>query len=97
MITLTGFTNDDFNYLLAKFAPVYDEYSPFVDEDGSADNNLLTYDEQIQDLAIKREATSMCQSAEWGMRGVQSSFPQSKDTLQFKENSERNVIVSSLL
>jgi len=34
MITLTGFTNEAFNYLLAKFAPVYDEYSPFVDEDG---------------------------------------------------------------
>jgi len=34
MIALTGFTNEAFDYLLAKFAPVYDEYSPFVDEDG---------------------------------------------------------------
>jgi hypothetical protein len=34
MITLIGFSNEAFNYLLANFAPVYDEYSPFVDEDG---------------------------------------------------------------
>jgi len=34
MITLTGFTNEAFTYLLAQFAPVYDEYYPFVDEDG---------------------------------------------------------------
>jgi hypothetical protein len=61
------------------------------------DNNLLTYNEQIQDLAIKREATLMCQSAEWGMCEVRSSFPRLKDTLQFEEYSERKVIVSSLL
>ena len=39
----------------------------------------------------------MHQSAEWGMHGVQSSFPRLKDTLQFKEYGERKVIVSSLL
>ena len=33
MISLTGFTNDAFDYFLAKFAPVYDEYSPLVGED----------------------------------------------------------------
>ena len=39
----------------------------------------------------------MHQSAEWGMRGLQSSFPRLKDTLQFEEYGERKVIVSSLL
>ncbi len=34
MITLTGFTSEAFHYLLVQFAPVYDLYSPFVDEDG---------------------------------------------------------------
>ena len=62
----------------------------------TVDNNLLIYDEQIQDLAIKREATFMHQSA-WVMCGVQSSFPRLKDTLQFEEYGERKVIVSSLL
>ena len=47
-------------------------------------NNLLTYNEQIQDLAIKRETTSLRQSAEWGMRGFLSSFPRLKDTLQLE-------------
>ena len=34
MITLTGFNSEAFHYLLVQFAPVYDLYSPFVDEDG---------------------------------------------------------------
>jgi hypothetical protein len=34
MITLTGFTGEAFNSLLVKFAPIFDKYSPFVDEDG---------------------------------------------------------------
>jgi hypothetical protein len=56
----------------------------------TADNNLLTYDEQIQDLAIKREATSMRQSAKWGMHRVQSLSSQLKDTLHFEEHGEKN-------
>jgi hypothetical protein len=34
MVTMTGFSNEAFQYLLALFTPVNDEYSPFVDEDG---------------------------------------------------------------
>jgi len=34
MITLTGFTTEAFLYILMMFAPVFDEYSPFVDKDG---------------------------------------------------------------
>jgi hypothetical protein len=63
----------------------------------TADDNLLTYEEQITDLAIKREATSMRQSSEWGMRGVQASFPRLKDTLPYEEYGERKVIMTSLL
>ena len=50
----------------------------------TADNNLLTYNEQIQELTIKREATSMRQSAEWWMQGVQSSFPRLKELFNSK-------------
>mgnify|MGYP006199202059 CR=1 FL=1 len=34
MITLTGFDVRSFHYLLALFAPVFEEYSPFGDENG---------------------------------------------------------------
>ena len=34
MITLTGIDVNSFNYLLGLFAPVFDKYSPFVDDEG---------------------------------------------------------------
>ena len=63
----------------------------------TADDNLQGADDQLLDLRIKREATSMRQSAEWGMRGIQSSFPRLKDTLPFEEYGERRIILTSLL
>jgi hypothetical protein len=62
----------------------------------TADDNLHDYAEQLMDLEIKRAATSMRQSAEWGMRGVQSSFPRLKDTLPYEEYGERRIILTSL-
>ena len=38
----------------------------------------------------------MRQSAEWGMRAIQSSFPRLKDTLPYEEHGERRLIFSSL-
>ena len=37
------------------------------------------------------DATSLRQSAEWGMRAVQSAFPWLKDKIKFEENGERKV------
>ena len=45
-------------------------------------------DMTLDELAIQREATSMRQSAEWGMRSFQSSFPRIKDRIPFKERGE---------
>ena len=42
MITLTGFTGEAFNYLLGKFAPIFDKYFPFVNEDGFIVKRLVT-------------------------------------------------------
>jgi hypothetical protein len=39
----------------------------------------------------------MRQSAEWGMRAVQASFPRLKDTLPYEEYGERKHIVTSML
>jgi hypothetical protein len=39
--------------------------------------------------SIARDATSMRQSAEWGMRAFQSSMPRIKDRMKFEERGER--------
>jgi hypothetical protein len=52
--------------------------------------------DQLQNIAVKREATSMRQSAEWGMRAVQSSFPRLKDTLLYEERGERRIMFDCL-
>ena len=63
----------------------------------TVDDNLQDADDQLLDLQIKREATSVRQSAKRGMRGVQSSFPCLKDTLLYEEYGERRIILTSLL
>ena len=65
-------------------------------DDLTAGDEFLTIDEQIADIAVKREATSMRQCAEWGMRAVQSSFPRLKDTMTYEENGERRIIFDCL-
>ncbi len=43
---------------------------------------------------VRRQATSLRQSAEWGMRVVQGSFPRLKDRLLFSENmADRKVFL----
>lgn len=64
----------------------------FLLADAGLEDDLAIMD----DLAIKRAATSMRQSAEWGMRGVQSSFPRLKDTLTYEEYGERRMIFTCL-
>ena len=41
-----------------------------------------------EEIVVNREATSMRQSAEWGMRSFQSSFPRIKDRIIYEEGSE---------
>jgi hypothetical protein len=40
-----------------------------------------------------RDATSVRQMAEWGMRGLQGSFPRLKDCLLYEERGERKIIL----
>ena len=40
-----------------------------------------------------KEATSLRQSAEWGMRAMQGAFPRLKDKMQFECNGERKVFL----
>ena len=46
-----------------------------------------------EEILVNEEATSMRQSAEWGMRAFQSSFPRIKDHIIFEENGERRLIL----
>ena len=61
-------------------------------DDSTADAELDNIDGLIANIAVKREATSMRQSTEWGMRAVQSSFPSLKDQLNYEENGEQRIM-----
>jgi len=40
-------------------------------------------------ILVNSEASSLRQSSEWGMRGLQGSFPRIKDHFLYEENGER--------
>ena len=65
-------------------------------DDLTADDDLFNFGEQLRNITVKRAATSMRQSAEWGMRAIQSSFPRLKDTVIFEERGERRIIFNCL-
>ena len=45
------------------------------------------------EVLVQADATSMRQSAEWGMRSFQASFPRVKDRFIYEENGERGLIL----
>jgi len=49
--------------------------------------------EGMHENIVNKEATSLRQCAEWGMRAFQSSFPRLKDRIRFETNGERRVIL----
>ena len=56
----------------------------------------MTTSHGCEEIVINKEATAMRQSAEWGMRAFQSSFPRIKDRIIFEENGERRLILRLL-
>ena len=44
-------------------------------------------------LRLNRQATSIRQLSEWGMRMIQGSFPQLKDSMLYEERGDRQVIL----
>ena len=59
--------------------------------------NLDTDGERQAEVRMKMSATSMRQSAEWGMHSVQSSFPRLKDTFIYEEGGERRIVLKMLV
>jgi DDE superfamily endonuclease len=49
------------------------------------------------EIEVNWEATKMRQSAEWGMRALQASFPRLKDRLIYEEKGERKMILKMLI
>ena len=48
-------------------------------------------------LLINRDATSICQLSEWGMRMIQGRFPRLKDHIRYEEKGERRVILNLMV
>ena len=59
-------------------------------------STMPTCEEQRLDLQRKRQATSMRQAAEWGMRAIQSSFPCLKDAFVYEDTGERLILMKML-
>lgn len=59
--------------------------------------NGLSGEEAFNAVCIQQEATSLRQSAEWGMRAFQSMFPRCKDKIHYEENGERRIMLKSMV
>ena len=46
-----------------------------------------------QAMLLGQQAMSCQQAAEWGMRGLQGSFPRLKDHIIYEENGEQAIIL----
>ena len=62
----------------------------------SQDSHTVTYEQQVQDLVVKREATSILWLAEWRMRAVQSSLLRLKHAVVHEEHGEQKIIVTCI-
>ena len=60
-------------------------------------SNKPSVDMTADEVAIARDATSMRQSAEWGMRAFQASFPRVKDRILFEGRGRRKMMIKMML
>jgi len=63
----------------------------------SHQNNFDRRGNQRQNPILHRQATSVRQLSEWGMRGLQGSFPRLKDRLKYEERGERRIILEMVV
>jgi hypothetical protein len=50
-----------------------------------------------QNSQLQRQATSVQQLSEWGMRGLQASFPRLKDRLMWEEKGEQRLVLEMIV
>ena len=70
---------------------------PFLVKSGQQHPVTNSRREFSRQLQINKEATAMRQSAEWGMRAIQSSFPRLKDRFTYEENGERKLMLKMMI
>ena len=64
----------------------------------SHQSNINTQNGTVRSCsAVHRAATSVRQLSEWGMRGLQGSFPRLKDDILFEDYGERKLILFSII
>jgi DDE superfamily endonuclease len=63
----------------------------------SAQDHGITSARTPRELRRLRDATSMRQAAEWGMRALQGSFPRLKDRFRYEENGERREVLECIV
>jgi hypothetical protein len=63
----------------------------------SHQNNFDAHGNQRQNPLLHRQATSVRQLSEWGMRGLQGSFPRLRDRLKYEERGERRIILEMIV
>jgi hypothetical protein len=56
-----------------------------------------SYGRSAMEVLINREATSLRQAAEWGMRAIQSAFPRLHDDIRYEEFGSRQLILSVMV
>ena len=51
----------------------------------------------LDEMDLASEATSMRQSAEWGIRAFQASFPRVKDCIEFEEVGQQKLMIKLMI
>ena len=54
-------------------------------------------DMTIDEMEIAKDATSMRQSSEWGMRAFQASFPRIKDRISLELRGQRKLMMKLMV
>jgi hypothetical protein len=100
--TMHDSTLADYGNVYEKLEAVFDETGGKVVVDSAfrlANNNFIIKSGQnvplgnLQVVVRARDATSIRQSSEWGMKQFQSSFPRVKDEFRLETKGERRIIL----
>jgi hypothetical protein len=70
---------------------------PFFIKSSQRDPDADDAEDYALGVEVNKQATSMRQSAEWGMRALQSSFPRMQDRFKFEKFGERRVILKMMI
>jgi hypothetical protein len=66
---------------------VYKSYQSNVDNQGRV----------WQNSQVQKQATAVRQLSEWGMRGLQASFPRLKDRIAWEEKGEQRLVLEMIV